>query len=423
MNASWESIGYAISALFLASAVLSPILLITSRSSAYTLGQSEQAGTQLSRANLCGSQLQFATLCGANCDGARLEGANLTNARLQRSDLRHAHLDSDTALDGALLGSQRTDLYGLLQVLPLPRFRTQVQGRVYLAVFYGAVALYAVWAVAISLPARDHPEVAVKHLLPVGGFVATFLLAVMWSGIVALVSALTWWRPERRQIQALSITSHSRSGALLADVDWGRANLAVVDWRQVRFTGDALLAHQRYDSAGKVKGWSKRISDYQAAVRAYRQLAVELRSRGLVEDADAYAYQAQEMQRVVLLRQFKPVRWLGSYVLDLLAGYGYRPGRTLFWYVATIAVFTFLYMQATNGWIPFGLPAPSQFAPLPWYEALILSVSSFHGRGFFQPVNSLGDPVAALAALEAVIGLFIEISFIATFTQRYFGAR
>jgi hypothetical protein len=54
---------------------------------------------------------------------------------------------------------------------------------------------------------------------------------------------------------------------------------------------------------------------------------------------------------------------------------------------------------------------------------LILSVSSFHGRGFFQPVQSLGDPVAALAAIEAVVGLVIEISFIATFTQRFFNAR
>jgi hypothetical protein len=110
-------------------------------------------------------------------------------------------------------------------------------------------------------------------------------------------------------------------------------------------------------------------------------------------------------------------------VLFLLAGYGYRPGRTLFWYLATIAGFTFMFMQATSGWVPFGLPAPSQLSPLPWYEALILSVSSFHGRGFFQPLESLGDPVAALAALEAVLGLFIEISFIATFTQRCFGAR
>jgi hypothetical protein len=29
--------------------------------------------------------------------------------------------------------------------------------------------------------------------------------------------------------------------------------------------------------------------------------------------------------------------------------------------------------------------------------------------------------IRTLAALEAVFGLFIEVSFIATFTQRYFG--
>jgi hypothetical protein len=105
-------------------------------------------------------------------------------------------------------------------------------------------------------------------------------------------------------------------------------------------------------------------------------------------------------------------------VLALLAGYGYRHGRTILWYLAVFAAFTFMYMQATTGWIPFGLPAPSALAPLPWYEAQILSVSSFHGRGFFQPLQSLGDSEAALAAHEAVIGLFIAI-----FTQRYFGGR
>jgi hypothetical protein len=50
-------------------------------------------------------------------------------------------------------------------------------------------------------------------------------------------------------------------------------------------------------------------------------------------------------------------------------------------------------------------------------------LASFHGRGFFQPVQSLGDPIAALAALEAVLGLLIEISFIATFTQRFLNLR
>jgi hypothetical protein len=57
---------------------------------------------------------------------------------------------------------------------------------------------------------------------------------------------------------------------------------------------------------------------------------------------------------------------------------------------------------------------------LEWYEALVLSLSSFHGRGFFPQGISLGDPVAIAAAFEAVTGLFIELVVIATFTQRFF---
>ena len=58
---------------------------------------------------------------------------------------------------------------------------------------------------------------------------------------------------------------------------------------------------------------------------------------------------------------------------------------------------------------------------LTWDEALVLSVSSFHGRGFFTQNVTLGNTYARLAAIEAVVGLVIEISFIATFTQRFFG--
>jgi len=42
---------------------------------------------------------------------------------------------------------------------------------------------------------------------------------------------------------------------------------------------------------------------------------------------------------------------------------------------------------------------------------------------FFATAFKPGDPQAGLAALEAVFGLLIEISFIATFTQRFFGAK
>jgi hypothetical protein len=113
------------------------------------------------------------------------------------------------------------------------------------------------------------------------------------------------------------------------------------------------------------------------------------------------------------------LRWFFSGFLALLAGYGYHPGRTLVWYLAVISGFAFAYGLATHGVLTFDLPR-SSIQPLQWYEALVLSFSSFHGRGFFQPVQSLGDPVAIIAAVEAIIGLLIEISFIATFTQRFF---
>jgi hypothetical protein len=50
---------------------------------------------------------------------------------------------------------------------------------------------------------------------------------------------------------------------------------------------------------------------------------------------------------------------------------------------------------------------------------LVLSLSSFHGRGFFPPQIGLGDPLAVVACCEAVIGLFIELILIVTFSKRF----
>jgi hypothetical protein len=52
--------------------------------------------------------------------------------------------------------------------------------------------------------------------------------------------------------------------------------------------------------------------------------------------------------------------------------------------------------------------------------ALVFSVTSFHGRGFFPENLNFESWVTRLAALEAATGLLSEISFIATFTQRFF---
>ena len=96
--------------------------------------------------------------------------------------------------------------------------------------------------------------------------------------------------------------------------------------------------------------------------------------------------------------------------LNLIAGYGYRPERTLFVYVLFILGFAFAYMHT-------GMIDQHAFT---LHEALIFSLTSFHGRGFFPGGLTLDDPITTLAALEAVVGLVVEVSFIATFTQRFF---
>jgi hypothetical protein len=116
------------------------------------------------------------------------------------------------------------------------------------------------------------------------------------------------------------------------------------------------------------------------------------------------------LQRRVLRQRRRWLRYLGSCLLDLVAGYGYTPLRSFLAYILIICAFAGLYLLNAQ----FAAPR------LSWDEALVLSISSFHGRGFFSSGISLGDTLARLAAGEAIIGLLIEITFIATFTQRFF---
>ena len=189
----------------------------------------------------------------------------------------------------------------------------------------------------------------------------------------------------------------------IADAEWSEVNLTIVNWSSLKVLGDEQQARQLQDR-------DNQINEYQAAVRANRQLAVALQNQGMNEDAARFAYRAQLCQRVVFRRQNKFGRYLFSLLLDLLAGYGFRPGRSVIWYLVMIFGFALAYF--TFGHLPF------------FPDAFVFSLTSFHGRGFFPGLgseNSLHNPLVVIAAFEAVIGLLIEISFIATFTQRFFG--
>jgi len=53
------------------------------------------------------------------------------------------------------------------------------------------------------------------------------------------------------------------------------------------------------------------------------------------------------------------------------------------------------------------------------FAAFVISMTAFHGRGFFPDQFKPGDPQALVAALEAFVGLVIEVSFIATFNVSF----
>jgi uncharacterized protein YjbI with pentapeptide repeats len=355
-------------------------------------------GAYLRAAHLEKAHLVAAHLEGAVLYEAHLERASLTVAHLERADLRAAHLERASLtvahLEGALLGAahlEQTDFHK------------------------AHLSEAALWEAHL-----ERADLRAAHLE--GLIVSSDELARLHTWVPDFPAQLPpadlrlAFLNEATSLNNATLGTRQHGYVRVADVRWGGVNLAVVELPPAHLLSDERAAHATKGDKIDI------IGGYQAAVRANRQFAIALQGLGLNEEAARYAYRAQFLQQQVLRRQRKFGAYLFSRFLDVLAGYGYRPLRGVIAYVLVIAGFAFAYGLATHGVLTFGLP-PSQLQPLPWYEALVLSISSFHGRGFFQPVQSLGDPVAILASGEAIVGLFIEISFIATFTQRFFGSK
>lgn len=197
----------------------------------------------------------------------------------------------------------------------------------------------------------------------------------------------------------------------IVDVKWNGVKLSTADWSKVSMLGDEWKARQRETDEGKAKKEARRIDEFQEAVRANSQLAIELHNQGLNEDAARFTYRAQLMQRKVYWYQGKFGQYLFSLFLYLLAGYGYKPLRSFIAYLSVIAAFATAYFL-------IGRSVGPALSPL---GAWVFSMTSFHGRGFFPGGIKLDDPLTVLAAFEAFVGLLIEVTFIATLTQRLFG--
>ena len=330
----------------------------------HTSEQLDEAGVRLERAVLRGTHLE-----GAILRGVHLEHADLRGAFLQEADLSRAHLESANLREAHL---QRAALIRAhLEWADLPDAHLE-----------GTVLI------------RAHLEGAhlrEAHLEGADLRRAFFDFATNLDGTV--------------------INNLHGEGVLLAGIHWGGVDLTMLDWAQVKLLGDERLARESGHTGERHKDATTRLAAYQAAVRANRQLAVALQAQGLNEEAARFAYRAQKLQRGVLTQQRKVAQFLFSGFLDLLAGYGYKPWRSFVAYLLVITCF------ATAYYLIGRFVGP----PLSPVSAWVFSMTSFHGRGFFPGGIALDDPLTILAALEAFVGLLIEVTFIATLTQRLFG--
>jgi hypothetical protein len=187
----------------------------------------------------------------------------------------------------------------------------------------------------------------------------------------------------------------------------------MVDWERIKRLQDELDAEILNTGDNSPKASLERIGVYQAAVRAYRQLATQLRSQGMSEAADHFAYRAQLCQREVLRSQKRRGAWLVSWSLFLLSGYGYRLGSIVRAYGVSLVFFTCIY------WF-LGVHS---FHGEAWFQAMwdsfLVSLSAIHGRTTFEQLGAW-SPDAWVAAIESVWGIVIEGVFVAMLVQRFF---
>lgn len=142
-------------------------------------------------------------------------------------------------------------------------------------------------------------------------------------------------------------------------------------------------------------------------------MAHVLRQQGALREASRFRAREHRLQRHLQRYERRWFAWAFSHLLDFVAGYGELPERTVGIYVVVVLGFAGIYTYIGGALGPH----------LTLLQYLIFSVVSFHGRGFFPGPHGihLDNPITLLAAVEAVVGLFIELTFIASFTRRFLG--
>ncbi|HEV2235143.1 MAG TPA: pentapeptide repeat-containing protein [Ktedonobacterales bacterium] len=390
------------------------------------LGKVRLYGANLTAAILEGCSLEDAVLTEATLDNADLRRARCTRADLRQARLNAANLETadfeGADLSGASLKAAHLTLTNLTGV--------NLQGATLEGVDLSSTQVSGVVLEGADLHSADLHDLSLEEVSLRGAQLIDANLAGANLRGADLREAVL----ERAHLESADVSGATMEKANLMGATLEAANFSGVSLVGARLDSVAVLSSMILDPKTRLdhaawggvsvreqappKNRTERIARYREGARQNRRLAIALRGQGLLGMASTYRLLEQRQERRASLWEGRLGSWFLSWLLDAVAGYGERPGRAFRTYLVVIGGFAAIYFAITHAGASL---LGSGSNPLQWYEALVLSLSSFHGRGFFPQTLSLGDPVAVVAASEAVIGLFIELVFIATFSRRFLG--
>lgn len=369
------------------------------------LKDADLQGAILNQAMLDGATLKRANLRDANLERTNLQGADLREARLQGANFYQAWFDSNPSLGYRPADLQRAVLDVTTTVTEAVLGNT-LDGFVTVAdtAWNGANLATTAWAKLVDAGGKLGDELAAEvqlRQIRSRSPRKSCLARLSYHGGRFWHAARS--RPLRQTLSAGRRQARSLGYALWSRVSAPRSLRSGLRPRS-RF---GRLRHRPHPSSDVVRACID-------AARANRQLALVFAAQGLSSEAAVLDYRAHLWQRKVLQLTlgWKHLEYWESSLLLVVSGYGYKVWRSLVTYVFLILLFA-----AANLW---GAPLLPPYKHVPPGLALLLSVLSFHGRGFVSADLATKTSYSIIAALEAVVGLVFEAIFIATLIRRLF---
>jgi len=381
---------------------------------------------RLNRVNLSGANLGGVNLRGVHFYGANLSGANLVKVDLSDVHLDGANLSGTNLYDANLHGANFYD--GNLQGANLDN--ADLSGAELGKATLSGASLHWVNLSGASLNRTNlsSANLDAANLSGASLHEANFSGANLYRANLSGADMREAEMDTKTTLHQVILDTHTRLG----DVRWNGAPLLRIDWEQMLVNRRRLANGQmhlgdedtisqpiRENDKERSKTRRERLQALRDAARAYRGLGRELKDQNLPLEASWCRLRERRLERRALFLRKRPSSFLwgiGSWLLDLVSGYGELPTRTFLAYLLVVGFFAILDFLVTNI-----AQVGTSVARLSWDESLVLSLTSFHGRGFFPGYLQLNDWVARIGAVEAVIGLFIELILIATFSRRFLG--